>query len=150
MRIRSLIVFALCLAAGGCGISMQLPKDFLRMSEQEVHDLRAVTADGAQLWVRDFAVQKGADVGFWTTALVDDLRRARGYEVEEPTGIRDGRGRVGRQIVAHDVLRGEPVGWFAAVFLLDDDELRIAEFAAREDVFAAHLEAVRGAIATLR
>lgn len=146
----------LCLAIllPGCALQMDLPPGFLRLTRQESSDLRALSADDARIWVREFRVQEGAGAAYWAEVFTDELRRVRGYELGEPQEIRDGSGRTGVAFVGRTVVQGERCGYFAALFLRDGwfgrQYVRLLEYAAREAVFDAHLDAVQAAVATLR
>ena len=150
----SLLVWAL----SACSLQMNVPAGFLRLTGREHGDLRAVTADDARIWVRDFAVDDDATVEFWAASFADELK-ARGYQLEEKGEIQDGDGRRGRAFAGTTTVGGEACRYFAAVFLLprgflgdlfSSDHGRIAEFAAAEPLFAQHLDAVKAAVATLR
>ena len=149
MRFLALGVMALLSAA--CAMQMDLPEGFLRLKAREVGDLRAVTADDARIWVRDFDVDEGASLDFWLQALRSELEQARGYRLEPVAQeIVDAAGHKGRRLEGSIATGGEVRGYMIAVFPLGDRRLRTVEFAARQELFAKHIEAVRKAATTVQ
>jgi len=148
---------AICLGLGGCAVDMDVPDGFLKLEQQGQAELRALTPDGAELWVREFAVDAGATIDYWAEAVAVDLRDARGYELGEPESVTDGTGREGRAFTGATVVAGERCGYYVAVFLLPkswlpftQEHVRVVEFAAPRERFDADIEDVRAAVATLR
>ncbi|MBL9078456.1 MAG: hypothetical protein JNL08_13185 [Planctomycetes bacterium] len=136
-----------CLSAAGCGISMRLPQDFLRLETDG--DLRAVTGDDGRIWARVFHDDNTASLAFWSQALEHDLVDQRGYE-RIARGEFDGRrGAAGVWLECAANVRGERVGYLIALWV-DGNDVRTVEFAARADVFAERIEAVRAALPTVR
>lgn len=155
-RAIALTLVSLALVAGGCGLQMQVPAGFLRRTAQENGDLRAVSATGGRILVRDFVVDNDATVDYWADAVAVELEQVRGYRQLQRGEIVDGQKRSGRAIEARTVAGGVACGYFAAVFLLPrrswagDDRVRVLEFAAPEAEFAGAIDSVRAAVATLR
>ena len=75
-------LFALAAASlllGACTIQADLPSEFLRLDSQQ-RELKAMTADDARLWVREFDDPEDGNLAFWTEALRNDLVDRRGYK----------------------------------------------------------------------
>lgn len=148
---RRLFVLCSALLVASCAMQMDLPTGFLRLKARESGDVRAVTAGDARIWVRDFAVDEGASLNFWITALRADLEQARGYRlVPKDVPFVDAAGHKGCLIEGTIAVGGEVHGYLVSVLQLDGKHLRIAEFSAREAEFLVHVEAVRTAVTTIQ
>lgn len=150
------LVFATTLMFTACSLQMDLPSGFLRKRSEESGDLRAVTATGGRLRVRDFAVESHSTIGFWADAVRDEFA-GRGYRFDDAIDVTDGSGRQGRAFRAQTQADGEPCGYFVAVFLVPGsflpwswDHVRVVEFAAKTAEFDQVGAAVQAAVATLR
>lgn len=155
MPLRTIAVTATCAVLASCSMHMDVPADFLRLEGEERGDVRAVTADGARIWVREFPVADQAELSFWVEAVRSELVDTRGYELVGTSEVEDAAGREGRAIEAATTVAGERCGYLLAVFVLEGgvftaDAVRTVEFTARKDAFDAQVAAVRAAIATLR
>lgn len=143
----------LALFAAGCAAPIELPKDFVR-----VHDGRgfaAVTADEARVSVRELYDASAAPLDFWAEALRRDFVEQRGYEIVGEGETRDRDGVAGRWFECVTNLNGERIGYLVAVwadgsFWFSGTNLFVVELAARQEVFAARVEAVRQALSTVR
>ena len=154
MRALPVLLAALALACAGCGTTMALPKDFLQLQRES--DYRAVTADDARLWVRRFADPDAGELEFWARTLQHDLVELRGYELVGNGDTHDADGHAGRWFEFRTNVDGERKGYLIAVFVLpkklpvlSSQHICTVEYTAREAVFAARLDAVRAALATL-
>jgi hypothetical protein len=150
------LAFAATLWLAACSLQMDLPPGFLRKRSEESGDLRAVTATGGRLRVRDFAVESHSTIGFWADAVRDEFA-GRGYRLDDGHDVTDGAGRQGRAFRAQTVADGEPCGYFVAVFLMpgswlpwSQDHVRVVEFTAATAEFDQIGAAVQAAVATLR
>lgn len=150
-RSRGVALAALGLLLGGCSLAMDLPPEFLRVSEAP--GLCAATPQDATLQVRNFAESDAGTLDFWFAALRHNLVDARGYEVLQETAVSDAVGRPGKLLRCMTTHAGERVGYLVAVFVIDgwwSDTIRVVEFSAKEAEFQARVDAVQAAIATLR
>jgi hypothetical protein len=151
MRALARCTLALVATAAACS-SWPLPQDFAEVQDGG-EGMRAVTPDDARLRVRDLHVTTEASVEFWAETLCNDCLQ-RGYELIERGALVDGDGESGRWLRFSANVRGEKVGLLVAVWLrprlLRKPYLQVAEFAARDPVFAARLPAVQTALAQLR
>jgi hypothetical protein len=146
---RKLAMLAVALLSAACAMQMDVPEGFLRLKAREVGDVRAVTADDARIWVREFNVDQGASLEFWLQALRSDLEQSRGYRLEpKDQEVVDTEGHKGRRIEGSIAVGGEVRGYMIAVFSLSETKLRVAEFSARQELFAKHIDAVRKAVLT--
>lgn len=142
----------LALAAGGCGIGMDLPEPFLQLHTSG-RELKATTPDDARLWVREFEDQDQGGLPFWAATLHNELTGSRGYELIEQSELRDGSGCPGRLFELRALVDGERWGYLVAVFVRAgtwSNTICVAEFVAREDTFTTHAPAIRTALTTLR
>lgn len=136
----------LLLPCTGCGITMRLPQDFLHLETDD--GFQAVTGDDARIWARTFEANE-ASLAFWSQALEHDLVAQRGYELIEKGALEGRRGAEGVWFECAANVRGERVGYLIALWVRGD-EVRVVEFAARAEVFAARVAAVREALPSVR
>ncbi|MBX3462809.1 MAG: hypothetical protein KF830_06535 [Planctomycetes bacterium] len=142
------VVLAAVLAAGtGCSSFMRLPDGFLRLGDKD--DFQAVTGDDARLWAREFYDPNTASLGFWAQALQHEFVHQRGYEVVAVGDIASKRRTAGVWIECATHVGGERVGYLIGLWV-DGNFIRVVEFVAREDVFAARVDAVRQTFSTVR
>lgn len=154
---RSILAAAVCLVLPACGgLSMDPPEGFLvldREVETEDEELRVVSADGARIWIREFADKDGGSLAFWADALEHDFVARRGYELVSRTPMEDGAGREGVAQKYSTRADGTQHGYLIAVWVFgsgSSTEIRVAEFTAPTEQFEAHLESVETAFETLR
>jgi len=143
--VRCLLLFAAALL-GGCAATMELPKDFLHLADSA--DFRAVTGDDARVWIRTFDDDNEATLEFWADSLANDFTQ-RGYELVGKGEVTNGNGRPGRWFECAANVRGERIGYLVAIWV-DGDDVTVAEFAARAEVFGKRVESVRAALRTVR
>ncbi len=155
MAARRWLALVTCALAAACASPpMQVPADFVVLQDAG-EGWRAVTSDGARLRVRDLADPTSATAEFWADALRLDLEQ-RGYELTHSGEAKNLAGGDGRWLELAANVRGERVGYLVALWVVEGSLptsspfLRVVEFAAREDVFRAHVEAVRSALSTVR
>jgi len=149
------LMLLVCAFAASCSLQMTLPPGFLRLKAREAGDLKAVTADDARIWVREFAVENDSNLDFWAQAVTADLKDARGYQLAPDGDGHDGAGNLGKRFVGEVTTGGETCGYFVAVFFLPrgwlgNDKVRVVEFTAKKALFDRQLDAVRNAVATLQ
>jgi hypothetical protein len=140
--------------AAACAAPMTPPPDFIELQDQG-EGWRWITADDARLRVRDLAEPTHGAIAFWAETLRADLLQ-RGYEPVDAGEVRNAAGEAGRwqQFAAN--VQGERIGYLIAVWVRTswlpgrDDRVRVVEFAARDEVFRARIDAVRAALATVR
>ena len=144
---RAALLVVLASFAAGCSVSMQLPKDFLELRDGD--ELQAVTGDDARLWARVFEVDHAASLAFWSEAVEHDFVHQRGYEVVGRGAIEGKRSAAGVWWECAANVRGERIGYLLALWVAGD-EVRVVEFAARAEVFAARLDAVKQALPSVR
>jgi hypothetical protein len=153
--LRSVSFLLLLLLATACASPMTLPKEFVELKDPG-EGYRAVTSDDARLRVRDLAEPTAGGVEFWAETLRSDLVQQRGYEPVDAGEVRNQAGVAGRWYQFAANVAGERVGYFVAVWVVDPwwplspPFLRVVEFAGRDEVFRARLDAVRAALATVR
>lgn len=146
---RVLVCCAMLSLLASCGsIEFELPNGFLEVRNEQ-NNAKATTADGARLWIRDFANPHEGSLEFWADAIEHDFVRNRGYELIERALIRDGRGDEGVLQSYKTDAQGEAHGYLVAMFVRDQ-AVRVAEFVAPTEVFATYAPSVRAAFATIR
>jgi hypothetical protein len=141
------------LFATACAVPMTPPPDFVVLKDPG-DGWRAVTADDARLRVRDLAEPTEGGVAFWAEALHKDLL-LRGYVANGSGEVKNAAGTVGRWHEFTANVQGERTGYLVAVWVIEPGlfgkgGLRVAEFAAKDDVFQARVEAVRAALTSVK
>jgi hypothetical protein len=141
-----------------CAAPMQVPEGFSRLRGGDGFVARA--ADDGVLRSRKVPdPTEGSNAAFWLQALRTDFVGQRGY-VETGTGeVADADGVTGHWIECTANVRGEKVGYLAAVwarpagavlFGKGQSQVQVVEFAAREPVYSARIEAVKKSLSTVR
>lgn len=151
--LRSLCLLPLLFAVA-CAAPMKPPVDFVVLKDRG-EGFRAMTADDARLRVRDLAEPTEGGIAFWAAALHADLLQ-RGYEAIGSGEVKNAAGVAGQWHEFAANVQGERIGYLVAVWVIEptlpwrDDILRVVEFAARDEVFKARVDAVRAALATVK
>ena len=141
----------LVVAALGC-VTMQAPPGFLVL-DRDGSQWKAATPQDDRLWVRDFADDDGGDLSFWRDALKDDLLKNRGYTLIAEGEAQDAGGHKGAELVMEATVDGRPYQELLVVFVYEGafgNTIRVVEFVAEKERFAASVDEVRGSIRTLR
>jgi hypothetical protein len=145
--VRGATLAVLALFAQACAISMRLPKDFLQLEHSD--DLQAVTGDDARIWAREFEDENEAPLPFWAAAVEHDLVQQRGYELIAKGEVEGKRSAAGVWFECAANVGGERIGYLLALWV-HGHEVRVVEFTARAEVFAARVAAVTKALPTVR
>lgn len=135
----------------GC-LSIEPPTGFL-VIERGSRSLKALAADEARLWVREFPDESEGDLAFWSEAVRNDFAANRGYTLIEERPVKDESGREGKESVYEITAGGQALRYLATLFVREGwfgNRIRVAEFTAPREVFARHAAAVRKAIGTIR
>jgi hypothetical protein len=152
---RTVVVFAALALLGACKVPMDTPANFVELRDGG-DGWRAVTSDGARLRVRDLHDSTRATAQFWADTLRTDLVQQRGYELVASGEVANQAGGSGSWLELVANVHGERIGYLIAIWVLEpslptsNPYLRVVEFAARDDVFRAHVGAVRSALSTVR
>lgn len=91
----------LALLLGGCrGFELEPPDDFVELDEPDWSGfaMRATSADGVVIGVREVDNDREGSLTFWTTAVKNRLRDARGYALLEEAEARAATGEAGRRL----------------------------------------------------
>ena len=152
---RALALLLLCQLLAACAsLKMDLPAEFLTLKDGPEH--RAVTAQDARVWSREFAEDNHATLDFWAATLRNDLVEQRGYTIVAEGEATDGEGHAGRWFECRATVEGERRGYLVAVFSFDRGlfkkrhRVRTVQFTAREEDFVRLLPDVKAALGTLR
>lgn len=146
-RCTTTLLFLLSALAGGCAAPIRLPKDFLVLDATVGY--QAVTGDDARVWIRDFEDPNEASLSFWAKAVEHEFTQQRGYDLVAKGSVKNRRGQEGAWFECAANVGGERIGYLVAIWV-DGDEVQVVEFAARAEVFAERVEAVRAALPTVR
>lgn len=145
--VRGATLAVLALLTSACATSMRLPKDFLLL--EHCDDLRAVTGDDARIWARELEDENEAPLAFWAAAVEHDLVEQRGYELVAKGEIEGKRSAAGVWLECAVNVRGERIGYLLGLWVRGH-EVRVVEFTARAEVFAARVDDVKKALPTVR
>ncbi|HNR99337.1 MAG TPA: hypothetical protein PKX48_08860 [Planctomycetota bacterium] len=150
---KALAVLALAVLAGGC-VSMQVPPSFL-VIDKGASEFKAVSHDGARIWVRKFSDPYEGTLDFWAKTVKTEFVDGRGYTLIEEGTARDGKGREGVEFVFEVTAGGTPQRYLVDLFVIEGGFLSgnaicVVEYSARKPVFEQYLKDVRAAVATLK
>lgn len=141
-------------ALASCAAPLRLPADFVELRDAG-DGFRAMTSDDARVWVRELWDPTPGNVAFWAETLKNDFVEQRGYRFVGEGEAADADGGTGRWLEFTADVRGEAVGYLVALWvhtrwLQRGCWLQVVEFTAAQDVYAARVDAVRAALATVR
>ncbi|MCC7063548.1 MAG: hypothetical protein IT456_12140 [Planctomycetes bacterium] len=137
----------LFLLFAACATQMDLPKDFLQLSESE--QFRAVTGDDARVWIREFEDENAASREFWAQAVEYDFVQQRGYELIAKGEVKNRSGVAGDWFECATNVGGARYGYLVAIWV-SGTNIKVVEFTARDEVWKARVESVRAALRTVR
>ena len=149
-----LLFLLLCLAAAACKAPMTPPKEFVELKDYG-YGWRAITSDDARLRITDHDDPTQGGIEFWSETLRLDLVQQRGYEQIASGEVKKEAGGTGQWFQFAANVRGQRIGYLVAVWVVDpswplsSNFLRVAEFAARDEVFKARLEGVLASLSTV-
>lgn len=139
----------------GCGSHFDLttPRDFVVLDQDEQarrgYALRATTADGVVIAVREIENTRHGTKEFWVDAIRNRLRRAGGYALLEEQEVTASSGERGHQMRFGRDDNGHPYAYWLTVFVTDD-RITLIEAGGRRETFEEQSTAVQDAILTLR
>lgn len=134
--------------AGGCGYSFSIapPRSFVELEDQDyMYALRATSADGLVIAVREIKNDPYGDLQFWVQAVTNELRLGQGYALEEQTETRAASGETGTLLKFGRDDGAQVYRYWVALFA-DDDHVWVVEAGGREDLFLAEQGAIEQAI----
>ncbi|MBM80483.1 MAG: hypothetical protein CMJ78_07810 [Planctomycetaceae bacterium] len=127
-------------------VRLDLPDSFVVIDQQK-HELKATTADNAKLWLREFVINKHAELEFWAKAVNNHLVENRGYELVEQQHIEDQQGKKGIELTFDT--RSSKNRYTVMVFademklLTRKRNLRVIEFVASQETFDSYITDIR-------
>jgi hypothetical protein len=147
--------FALALLVVGCGqhFDVVAPDDFLRLADEDSrrwgYDMRATSADGVVVGVREIENPRHGSRDFWVDAIRNRLRRDAGYALIEESDVHAASGHEGHQLrFGHDE-SSRPYVYWITVFVTPD-RVFVVEAGGRREHFEAARSGVESAISTFR
>ncbi|MDQ3037239.1 MAG: serine/threonine protein kinase [Myxococcota bacterium] len=139
----------------GCGhhFVLEAPSDFIALDEGEQarrgYAMRATSADGVVIAVREIANERHGSRDFWVQAIRNRLRRAGGYALLEESEVRAATGETGHQMRFGRDESGRPYAYWLTVFV-SDERITLVEAGGRREAFEAQDEPIRRAIERVR
>jgi hypothetical protein len=134
----------------GC-MSMEVPQEFL-VIESGSSELKALSADDAKIWVKQFSDSHQGDLSFWSDALKNDLVDNRGYTLLEEGTATDGTGTEGVEYLFEATLSGRAQRYLLFLFVHPgwmSNTICTVEYVASKEIFDEHLAKVRESVKTL-
>ncbi len=145
-RLSIALVLSIVGVTTGCGLTIDAPRDFLRLNSKE--GLKLTTADDARVWVREQSTSVPADLDFWTEALLNDLVERRGYLVVSDDEVTDCG--PGRELVCDASVEGIDYRYSITVYVVAPKRIRTVEYLAPKEEFERYIAGVREARGTVR
>lgn len=139
----------------GCGphFAIDTPDDFVALDEsaqaRRGYSMRATSADGVVLAVREIDDPQHGSREFWVEAIRNRLRRAGGYALLEEQTVSIASGDAGHQMRFGRDESGRPYAYWVTV-LVRPGRVTVVEAGGARSVFDAQADDVQRAIATLR
>lgn len=129
-------LFAFVSVIAGCGkpFDVKTAPGFVPLENQTEHAYRATTPEGVVVGIRVVEDEDRGDLGFWTQALVLQLRDVSGYALLDSVEASSADGTKGRLLkFGHDE-DGKPYAYWVAVFLAQK-RLFLVEAGGAKDAF---------------
>jgi len=156
MSMRASVIAILLWACTGCAgrhFDLHAPDDFVeldeRAQERRGYALRATSADGIVIGVREVENDREGSRDFWVQAIRNRLRRAGGYALLEESEVRAASGETGHQMRFGRDESSHPYAYWVTVFVRDD-RITIVEAGGRRELFDAQADAIQRSIAASR
>ncbi len=111
----TVLALALLALLPGCqSFSMETPADFMELDEADwsEYSLRATSAEGVVLAVREVDNEQEGTLAFWAKALKERLRQGRGYALTGEESVNAASGETGTQLrFGHDEAKEAYTYW---------------------------------------
>lgn len=149
---RSLALLAACafMTLAGC-MSAPLPARFVEIPSGW-HEFKAVTADDAVFWVREFEDRTEGQLGFWAAALEREFVDQRGYTLIEEEHNAEKMGPARQDFIFESTIQGTAHRYLVCLWARPawgGTKIRTVEYVAPKKIFDDHLPDVMEAIADL-
>lgn len=152
----TVLVLMLSASLAGCAgrhFDLDTPDDFVELEEgaqqRRGYALRATSADGVVLAVREIDDDREGSREFWVQAIRNRLRRAGGYALLEEEDVRAASGDTGHQMRFGRDESARPYAYWVTVFVRDH-RITIVEAGGRRETFDAQAEEIRRTITGIR
>lgn len=135
----------------GCGnhFAITAPTNFatLREADRNGYQMRATTADGVVVGVREIENDTHASQTFWATAIRNRLERAGGYALVSESEVRTTHGETGLQLRFGRDENNQTYDYWLTLFVTND-RIFIIEAGGRRTRFEAERANVEASIAS--
>lgn len=156
MTLRAAVIVIVLGACSGCAarhFELETPDDFVELDEgaqaRRGYALRATSADGIVIGVREIDDAREGSRAFWVHAIRNRLRRAGGYALLEESEVRAASGDAGHQMRFGRDEGSHPYAYWVTVFVRDD-RITVVEAGGRRETFDPQSDAVQRAILGIR
>lgn len=149
------IAMLVALSVVGCGhrFEVSTPTDFVQLEEdaqqRRGYAMRATTADGVVIAVREIENDRHGSADFWVAAVRNRLRRAGGYALLEEAEVRAASGQAGHQMRFGRDEGGRPYAYWLTLFVTHD-RIFVIEAGGRRELMEAQVSELETSLATFR
>lgn len=150
MRFAILSVVLLFVAGCGHHFEMNAPDDFVVLEEDaSSFDMRATSADGVVIAVRELDNDPPGTLKFWVDAIRNRMRMNGGYALIEEKDVTAASGQRGKQLRFGRDQNGVAFRYWLTIFV-GDSRIHLVEAGGREEIFTPAEARVERAISGIR
>lgn len=152
LRPRIGIVSIAALAFVSCGYAFEItpPSSFLELEDQDpTYALRATSAEGLVLAVRELDNDPYGGMAFWETAVSNELRYTQGYSLLDTTEVRAASGELGTLLeFGRDDATGSYL--YSIALFVNDDYIWVVEIGGDEELYQTNRAALDQSLSSFR
>ena len=146
---RTTLLLMLLTAVGvtGCAHTMDMPEGFVPVDDMEsgAYAVRGVSADGMVVALKVREIPKESSLGFWTTAVTNELVDARGYVPGKTEDVTSASGVAGRLLSFTTEQKGVAFTYMV-VLLPNGRKLLLAEAGGKSNIVNPKKDAILKAL----
>ena len=134
--------------ASACSaVSIQTPRGFVELRDQQEYDYRATSADGLVIGVRELDNEPRGELAFWVRAIENQLRRQGGYALLETRDVKSRDNVPGKQLrFGHD--EGKVPHLYQVTVFVTADTIALLEVGGTKELVTAQAAEVDAAVAS--
>jgi len=143
-----------CAAGAGCRpFNLETPAAFIELEDQDDHDYyyRSTTADGVVVAIQALPNKQRGSLSFWSEAVRNKLRDARGYALLEEEDVRAQGGMPGKQMRFGRDEAGHTFRYWVTVFVRHEGRsprVWVIEAGGEQEVFEARQAEIERLVAS--
>jgi hypothetical protein len=136
---------AVLLAACSHDFTAATPRGFVELDDQDHYDYRATSADGLVIGVRELDNEPKGELGFWSRAVENQLRRRGAYALLETRDVKSKDGVAGKQFrFGHD--EGKTPHLYYLSLFVTPKRIQILEIGGTKELMTANRAAADFAV----